>query len=152
MTAWTKIELKGLKTTLKKIDMFEMKTQLKISQGLTLAGELVKRESLKMTPVDTGVLKKAAYGGRGVPVLRSREGLYTEVGYSSAIAPYATEVHEAEGKHMGKATPRISKGGRGGNGNMWDIGGRRKFLQNALFKNRGKVIKIINRMVKSVKL
>jgi len=152
MTQWAKVELKGLSTTLKKIDMFEMKTQFKISQGLTLAGELVKRESIKQTPRDTGDLIKSAYGGRGVPVLRSSSGLYTTVGYDAKIAPYATEVHEAPGKHMKKNTKRLSKNGRGGNGNMWDIGGRPKFLQNALFKNRGKVIKIINRMVKSVKM
>lgn len=89
-------------------------------KGLLTAGLLVKGESMRETPRDTGHLVGSAYV-QGVDIEGEQ---VVEIGYTASYAPF---VHE------------INKNYRVGN---W------QFLRNALAKNDKKILDIIRREAK----
>jgi hypothetical protein len=100
----------------------EMNKQVKKIRTRTRAGVIsallvVKRDALKMTPVDTGNLRGSNY----TDVFLTVKGVVGEIGYTASYAPY---VHEVD-KHYRKS------------GTSW------KFLEKALIQNKEKIIQII---------
>ncbi len=132
----TTVELIGVKRFTKKLEKHRVNINRVTNIGLREAAELVKRETLAITPEDKGNLKASIVGGREGLIIKTPTGSYTEVGWKNH--PYAVHVHEALGIHYGKGTPRWN-----GNGNMWDIAGQPKFLEKTIFRHWRKIKKLI---------
>jgi hypothetical protein len=98
------------------------KIKQKNKTGIIKATLLVKRASLKMTPVDTGNLRGSAYS----TIFKTVKGYVGEIGYTAA---YASAVHETKRAYR-KA------------GTSW------KFLEKALKQNRKKILQIIRQETK----
>ena len=130
---------------LKNLKGSEIKLAKGLDRGLQAAGEFVKKESLSMTPKEHGALQASIYGGYSYPIKHFMNQSYAEVGYDKTIAPYAAQVHEEVGKHLGRGTARW---GEGAEGNMWDDTGEPKFLEKAFFRNVTKIKKIIQGKIK----
>ena len=113
-------KITGLKTILKNLANRTERMAKRCEQGLLVCGSILKRESQRRVPVDTGNLKASAY------VRAKGRGFRTQVfvGYSSA-APYALYVHEKV-EMKWKGLPR-----KHGKGRYWDPQGRAqaKFLE-----------------------
>ena len=137
------IKITGMKRTLKKIERFgKEEVENRVKRGLRDVGEFVKRESIRITPEETGNLRASAYGGHDQPVMGRGTGvMYTKVGYDSKKAPYAINVHEAPG--VLKGLPRKS-----GKGTYWSPKGEPEFLFKAAMRNLGKMRRIMKRALK----
>lgn len=116
-----------------------------VAAGLGAAGQYIKGESQKLTPVDEGVLRNSAFSN----LQQSGDKMSVVVGYT---AEYAPAVHEApmtlKGKprgNFGKTAAGESFGGGSGKGNYWD-GGENKFLEKAVTRNLSKIINLITRI------
>jgi len=72
-------------------------------KALKRAGLLVQRESMKVTPVDTGALKLSAFTmseGKGTDTV-------VTVGYRQAYAIYVHELHPSKSKFLEKTYRRL---------------------------------------------
>lgn len=94
-----------------------MKIKTRTTRGITKALLKIKRESIKMTPVNTGNLRGSCY----TDTFRTFKGPIGEIGYTAYYAPY---VHETNRAYRAKGT-------------SW------KFLEKALMQNKKTIINII---------
>lgn len=93
------------------------KIRTRTRAGVMSALLVVKRDSVKMTPVDTGNLRASCY----TDIFLTVKGVVGEIGYTAYYAPY---VHEIDKKYRKSGT-------------SW------KFLEKALIQNKEKIIQII---------
>ena len=100
------IRVTGLSETLTKLNASSVGIKGKTFAGLIRGGEIVKRESMLKSPVDTGNLKASSF------ITIGKMGKTIFVGYT---AEYAIFVHEDENAHHPV--------------------GESKFLENALVEN-----------------
>ena len=138
-----KFKVRGMTGIVNGFKAKELALEKQLKTGLRSAGEFVKKESVSMTPRDSGALIDSAYGGYDQPVKKYANVLYTEVGYDENIAPYAAQVHEATGKLKGQKRRKSNSVG-----NYWDDTGEPKFLEKAFFKNVSKIRRIIKSKLK----
>ncbi len=97
-----------------------------VRRGMFQAGNLIRRESIKLTPVDTGNLRSSAF----VRVNMRRGRPTAIVGYSAAYAAFVHErTHTKGGKKIKFKASRASA----------------KFLERALFANKKKILAILAR-------
>ena len=94
------------------------------------SGKLVINESLKITPVEFGDLRKSVY------TQQFDRGEMVEVGYT---ASYAARVHEMPMHGVGMA-----RTGENSKGTYWDRG-ENKFLEKALRNNQKNILDIIRK-------
>lgn len=99
------------------------KIKFKSKSGIRKATLLVKRESLKRTPINTGNLRGSAYSLIEDRIIGGPRG---EIGYTASYAPYVHEIN----KNYRKA------------GTSW------KFLEKALKDNRKRILELIKGEVK----
>ena len=102
---------------IEKLNIEIAKIKTKSARGVTMALLAVKRDAIKLTPVDTGNLRASCY----TQTFRTMKGPSGEIGYT---AYYATYVHETNKNYKAKGT-------------SW------KFLEKAVKRNRKKILKII---------
>lgn len=102
--------------------------------GLWQAGLLVKRESLKITPVDTGHLRNSCY----LTVQRVAGQPVAEIGYTASYAVYVHEISP-------KGHPDTGPAGRHAEHKaptQW------KFLETAMKDNAKRIVQIIEKEVR----
>jgi hypothetical protein len=106
--------------------------------GLLEAGLIIQRDAQLHVPVDVGNLKASAYTREATHSRADRPAV--EVGFTAA---YAVFVHENLEMKL-KGQERTSGSGKG---RYWDPQGRAgpKFLQNSVNRNRGKVLRAVQK-------
>ena len=115
-------KLLGSNDVIKQLSKEIRKISRRSEAGLLRAGEFIKNDSQKRTPVDTGNLRADHY------VTKGRKGFSPIVEIGVLSANYAVPVHE-----------RIE---------LNHPTGEAKFLENAVVENKSKIISIIKESVK----
>ena len=110
----------GLDNVLRRLNSQVNRFPKRSKSGLREAALIVRGDSQKMTPVDTGNLKASAF----TEVFSSSKGPSAVIGYTASYAPF---VHE---RNLNYRT------------------GQWKFLEEALKKNTRRIIEIIRRHVR----
>lgn len=77
----------GLNTVLRNLNKAVRGIENRSQTGLLLVGQLIKRRSVQLTPVDTGNLRNSAYV---TPMAHA-----VEIGYTASYAAYVHEVDKA---------------------------------------------------------
>jgi len=109
----------GFEKIMRKLNQHVNKIEKRTPQGVFMACQLVKGESQKLCPVDTGNLINSAY----VDIRQTTEGrVIGEVGYTAA---YAAFVHENVTAHFQKPTAEP------------------KFLEKAITRNGKEILRTI---------
>jgi hypothetical protein len=103
-----------------------------VGAGLSAAGILIRNESLKLAPVDQGILRNSAFS----KLTRLKNSSYVTVGFT---AKYAAAVHYK--KMVNKGKPREGKDAKGA---YWD-GGENLFLMKGLVRNISRVISVMTK-------
>lgn len=103
-----------------------------VGAGLSAAGILIKNESVKLAPVDDGILRNSAFS----KLTRLKTSAYQTIGFT---AKYAAAVHYK--KMVNKGKPREGKGAKGA---YWD-GGENYFLMKGLVRNVSRVINVMTK-------
>jgi hypothetical protein len=133
--------IQGVEKVIKNIQERKKKAGEAVERGIKKAGLFLQRESMKLVPVDYGVLKASAY------TRAKGSGFETKVtvGYT---AYYAIYVHEAvEMKLKGQPRPPPH------HGHYWDPQGRgqAKFLEEPMRRLRPQLLHIIKEEAKKFK-
>lgn len=110
--------------------------------GLYASGMIVKKESMKKTPVDTGNLKGSCYIDTSSRIGAGQSSTFRPMVFVGYTAVYAFRVHENI-EQAWKGRPRISGTKKG---TYWDSG-EPKFLEKAVLENRKEVIRQIKMRV-----
>jgi len=117
-------EVRGLSAVLQKLNKTIADIELHTKEGLTEAALVVKADSVKGTPIDTGNLRGSAFH------LVEEDGKHKFSAIVGYTANYALWVHEMPAHYNFNS-------------------GSNKFLEKALLKNQGRILQIL---VKHAKL
>jgi hypothetical protein len=139
----TTFQIKGLATALNKVNAALADVQGKTTAGLLEAGLLVQGRAQKKVPVEYGVLRASAFTRKALKANKAT-GVAGEVGtvIVGFGAAYALYVHENLEQKL-KGEPRKS-----GKGVYWGPDGEPKFLENALRRSNGDILKIVQKRAK----
>jgi HK97 gp10 family phage protein len=119
----TTARVTGARIIIKNLDAQLEQVQFKTRSGLRAAALVIRAESQKLCPVDTGNLINSAY----TDLYREGDNLIAEIGYA---ASYAAFVHENTGATFRKP------------------GAEPKFLEKAIDRNRADILRIIKERAK----
>lgn len=122
------VRLKGLQDVQKNLKVAHNKVEANKRQALTRIGIMVKADSVKKTPVDTGNLRGSAY----YEVEKDK----VRIGYTAAYAAWVHELVDEVLRGLNRTKSKTSTG----KGQYWD-GGESQFLLKAVRENRRNIMK-----------
>jgi len=131
------VKVIGLERSLKNLNKAIEKIEGASVDGLLAAGLIVQGEAQKIVPVEFGNLRGSAFTRKAQKKKKTKPSV--EVGFSAAYALY---VHENLNQTL-KGLPRPPSLGKAGIGFYWGPKGEPKYLENALRRNRKRVLKAI---------
>lgn len=126
------VEISGIEEVERNLSMKLAAIEGDISQGMIVAGDMIKRETVKITPEEFGPLRQSAYKR----LFRRASGPEMAVGFRAEYAPY---VHEMPMKNRGKR-----RTGPGAKGTYWDSG-ENKFLEKTARRFAERFIEIVKK-------
>lgn len=129
----------GLDNVLRNLNREVRKIKGKTKKGIIKATLLVKREAMKITPVDTGNLVNSAFSN----VMVKGKDIVGTIGYTAA---YAAAVHEMIESKSIKGPGGMVEFQRGVT--FQKPGAQAKFLETPLKKNAKKILRIIKKEAK----
>jgi len=116
------MKIKGTEELKRLLKQLGGKARAELGKALYTEGQLIRTDSMRQCPVDTGTLRGTAYIEQPKYTAKS---IIVEIGYGGPAAPYAVYVHE---------NPRAGKtGGKSPSGKRyktWAKVGKWKYLED----------------------